>query len=112
MKRFPGWIKRTDRDAAYVSASIRLRDGRKIAVVITDISSDGCKVSCRRILPIGEVVELAISGRASFQASVRWWVPGNAALHLLGVSGDLNPSRRDPGERMRLQARDIAAELP
>ena len=111
MRRFPGWVKRADRNAAYVSASVRLRDGRKIAVVITDISSDGCKLNCRRTLPIGELVELAIPGGASFQASVRWWVPGNAGLNFVGLSEDPNASRRDCGAKAPRQAPPMSAEL-
>lgn len=112
MRRFPGWVKRADRNAAYISASVRLADGRKIAAVITDISSDGCKVSCRRMLPIGEVVELAIAGRASFNASVRWWVPGNAGLRFVGVADDPDIPLHCRAQRTHLRANRISAEHP
>lgn len=88
MRRMPGWIKRGERQATYVTASVRFADGKTTPVIITDISSDGCKVSCRRMLRIGEVVDLNVPGRMTFKAGVRWWTPGRAGLLFIGVSGD------------------------
>jgi hypothetical protein len=75
----PGWVKRADREATFVTASIRFGTDKKVAVTITDISRDGCKLMCRETLPIGEVVELTV-GRTKLNASVRWWTPGAAGL--------------------------------
>ena len=88
MRRMPGWIKRNDRQPTYLSASVRLHGGRKIPVVITDLSSDGCKVSCRQTLPVAEMVELSVKGGAMFRANVRWWIPGKAGLLFVEASAD------------------------
>lgn len=113
MPRTPGWIKRADRQAIYVSASVRLSDGRKISVVLTDASSDGCKVSCRQVLPIGEIVELAVPGRATIHASVRWWTPGNAGLQFIAVRAVGGPDhRRSRHDAHGSRGRRTLEELP
>lgn len=88
MRRMPGWVKRSDRQPTYLSASVRVSDGRKIPVVIIDLSSNGCKVSCRQILPVADTVELSVKGGAKFRANVRWWTPGKAGLLFIDASVD------------------------
>jgi len=68
---------------AYLSASVRFGDGKRVAATITDLSSDGCKISSRQMLPVGELVELMVPGRESFQASVRWSTVDKAGLKFI-----------------------------
>jgi hypothetical protein len=63
-----------------------------MSVIITDISSDGCKLSCRKTLPIGEFIELSVPGCAIFKAQVRWWRSGEAGLFFTGLSLDPRPN--------------------
>lgn len=110
MRRMPGWVKRSDRQPTYLSASLRLGDGRKIPVIITDLSSDGCKVSCRQTLPVADMVELSVKGGAKFRANVRWWTPGKAGLLFIEASEirpcDRTISENDAREKEAFRAQD------
>ncbi|MGN6848027.1 MAG: PilZ domain-containing protein [Sphingomicrobium sp.] len=56
----------------HLNASLHLSGGRKVPAVISDLSSDGCKISIRQMLEVGEIVELIVPGRDSFRARIRW----------------------------------------
>lgn len=82
--RMPGWIPREERQAVRIKATLRL-NGRELPVTIIDISKNGCKVLCLRILPIGEVGQLEIPAFQPNPVSVRWSLPGKAGLRFCGV---------------------------
>ena len=72
-----------DRMGNSLTASVRLGDGSNMAVLISDLASDGCKISTRRMLPVGETIRLDVPGRQSFQASVRWTTAARAGLKFI-----------------------------
>jgi hypothetical protein len=63
--------------------SIRVGDGRRIAVTVTEISSDRCKLDTPEMLPVGAVVWLDVPGRKPISASVHWSVIGKSGLRFL-----------------------------
>jgi PilZ domain-containing protein len=80
--RMPGWVPRADRADVMIKAALRVA-GRELPVTIIDMSERGCKIRCLHILPIGEVVELAIPAFQPNAASVRWSLPGIAGLRFI-----------------------------
>ena len=91
MRRRVGWVKRADRIPVYLDGWIRIGKGERHSVIVTDLSSDGCKVRLRQMLPIGETVELDV-GQQKFEASVRWSVLGAAGLRYLQIDGQMSGS--------------------
>lgn len=83
MRRTAGWIKRADRPPVHLPGLLHLADGRKVGVVVTDMSAEGCKVSAHYPLPIGAIVQLAVPGRDMMPASIRWSMLGKAGLFFL-----------------------------
>lgn len=79
--RVPGWIDRDHREPAAFPATVALPDGRSVPVTITNVSRDGCEVSCNETLPIGAIVELRVGGEP-IPADVRWELDGRAGLRL------------------------------
>jgi hypothetical protein len=65
-----------------IETLLRLSDGKTIPAIITRLSADGsgCRISIRAVLPVGEAVELAISGRGRSLAYVRWSTANKASL--------------------------------
>jgi hypothetical protein len=57
-------------------------------VTVTDVSDQGCKVASNHILPIGEIVQLAIHGRDMIPVSVRWAICGKAGLRFISPIGE------------------------
>lgn len=80
--RMPGWISRPDRTDVMIKAALRM-DGREVPVTIIDMSERGCKIRCLHILPIGQIVQLAIPAFQPNAASVRWSLPGLAGLRFV-----------------------------
>ena len=83
MRRVPGWISRADRTSVCIKAAVRLSTGSILPVTITDLSNSGCKLRCLHVLPIGAIVELEIPPFQPNTATVRWSLPGSAALHFV-----------------------------
>ena len=79
--RIPGWIDRDDREPAAFPAVITLLDGRVFPVTITNVSKEGCEISCAEVLPIGAPVYLGVAAEL-IKAQVRWCVNGKAGLRL------------------------------
>lgn len=79
--RLPGWIDRDDREPVSFTGAVVLPDGTAIPVIVTDVSSAGCRVQCDATLPIAKTVRLEVGGR-SVDADVRWALPGMAGLRL------------------------------
>jgi hypothetical protein len=82
-RRTVGWVKRADRTPVHLTGLLHLSDGRKIGVVVTDLSAQGCKVSAHYLLPIGAIVQLLVPGRDMMPASIRWSMLGKAGLFFL-----------------------------
>lgn len=76
--REPGQIKRGPRVSTDLKAVLLRPDGEEIAVMITDISKDGFKLSSETQLLIGERVDLQVPKTGAVPAQIRWAV-GNEA---------------------------------
>lgn len=83
MRRTMGWIKRAERTPVHLTGLLHLSDGRRVGVVVTDMSERGCKVSSHHLLPIGAIVQIAVPGREMMPASIRWSMLGKAGLLFL-----------------------------
>jgi hypothetical protein len=82
--------KRADRPLVRLRGSIHLPNGLRFPVTVTDVSEEGCKVASNHLLPIGEIVQLAIQGRALVPVSIRWAILGKAGLRF--ISPTIKPS--------------------
>ena len=80
--RMPGWVSRDDRQVVEINAILRII-GRELPVTIIDMSTNGCKVRCHDILPIGEVAHLEMAAFQPTPASVRWSLIGMAGLKFI-----------------------------
>ncbi len=76
--RQPGEIKRGPRVATDLQAKLLRADGEEIAVVITDISKDGFKLSTETLLMIGERVDLCMPKTGDVPVQIRWALGGEA----------------------------------
>lgn len=70
--REPGQIKRGPRVSTDLKAVLLRPDGEEIAVLITDISKDGFKLSTETQLMIGERVDLRVPKTGDVPAQIRW----------------------------------------
>ena len=64
-----------------VAASLALA-GRKLSVVIINVSDDGCQISCEEMLPIGAGVGLQLE-LVGVSATVRGLLAGNTKLRFV-----------------------------
>lgn len=76
----PERIERDHRSPISYPGVIALQDGSRLAVMIIDINSEGCKVACEGSLPIGQRVRLETAGGNCTLAQIRWSLPGSAGL--------------------------------
>jgi hypothetical protein len=65
-----------------------MSNGLRLPVTVTDVSEEGCKVASNHMLPIGEIVQLAIQGRDIVPVSIRWTILGKAGLRFILPIGD------------------------
>lgn len=75
------WVKRADRDPVSVVASLALA-GRHYPVLITNVSEDGCQISCDETLPIGSAVSIRVE-LVTVAATVRWSFAGRTGLRFV-----------------------------
>ena len=76
--REPGHIKRAPRVETKFATSLTDSDGGRITVMVTDISSEGCRLETDGSLAIGEHVVIDVPKYGSFAAQIRWAL-GNEA---------------------------------
>ncbi len=76
--REPGIIKRAPRVETHIRGTVADSDGETMAVVVTDISREGCRLETDGTLVIGEKIQLQIDRYGSYPAQVRWAL-GNEA---------------------------------
>ncbi|HVF37720.1 MAG TPA: PilZ domain-containing protein [Sphingomicrobium sp.] len=89
--REPGQIKRAPRVDTRFEATLTDSDGSTVAVVVTDISREGCRLETEveGTLKIGEKVELQVPRYGDFPAQIRWAIGKEAgAVFLMPVSLD------------------------
>jgi len=70
--REPGFIKRAPRVDTNFQTSLTDSDGGKLAVVVTDISREGCRLETDGSLKIGEHVQIEVPKYGTFPAQIRW----------------------------------------
>lgn len=78
-----GWIGRKDRTDASVAATAHRADGAAIAVTITNMSNEGCRLESGETFVIGEHLSLAVPGLGPIGAQVRWSLLGSAGVRFL-----------------------------
>lgn len=81
--REPGQTKRAPRVDTKFDASLTDSDGGRIAVVVTDISREGCRLETDGSLKIGEKVQLEVPKYGTFPAQIRWAVGKEAGAVFL-----------------------------
>lgn len=83
MQRMHGWIGRKDRQPVAVDAVVHRADGASVAVKLSNISDEGCRIESGGDLRIGEQVEIAIPEYGRLKAQIRWAFAGSAGLKFL-----------------------------
>jgi PilZ domain-containing protein len=76
--REPGFIKRAPRVDTNFKTSLTDSDGGKLAVIVTDLSKEGCRLETDGTLKIGEHVQIDVPKYGTFSAQIRWAL-GNEA---------------------------------
>lgn len=80
-RREPGWISRDDRTPTLLVGTAALEDGRTVAVTMSDVSRDGCRLDFDgESLRIGEWVNLEAEGHSAMRGQVRWSLLGSAGV--------------------------------
>jgi hypothetical protein len=70
--REPGFIKRPPRVDTSYQGSLIDSDGNRVPATVTDISSDGCRLSTDAELKIGERIEIHVDKYGTYPAQIRW----------------------------------------
>ena len=78
-----GWIGRKDRPQSSVEATACCADGAEVAVTITNLSDEGCRIESAHTFVIGERLRLAVPGIGSMTAQVRWALLGAAGARFI-----------------------------
>lgn len=83
MHRGQGWIGRKDRNEIDVEATVLRGDGERVAVRLTNLSNEGCRLQTPEMFRIGEHVSIALPRIGSVRAQVRWALPGSAGTQFI-----------------------------
>lgn len=86
MHRMHGWIGRKDRDEVAIDAVVHRNDGSRRSVILSNLSSEGCRIESDSDFRIGEHLKIAIPSRGQLKAQVRWALPGIAGARFLAGS--------------------------
>jgi hypothetical protein len=89
VERMQGWVGRRDRHVIEVDAVVHREDGSHVAVKLTNISDDGCRVDSTEHFGIGERVTLAIPRMGTVKAQIRWALPDSAGAKFLSAEPEL-----------------------
>lgn len=81
--REPGYIKRPPRIETHFPAVLIDAEGSRIPVIVTDISSRGCRLESDVGLKIGAKVELEMPKHGVFPAQIRWALGAEAGAIFL-----------------------------
>lgn len=73
-----GWIGRQDRFPVEVEAVVHRADGSKSSALVSNISSEGCRLDAADEFRIGELLTIAIPRIGQVKAQVRWALSGSA----------------------------------
>jgi len=83
MHRGQGWIGRKDRNDIDVEATVLRDDGARVAVKLTNLSAEGCRIECDEVFRIGEHVSIGIARIGNLRAKIRWALPGAAGTQFV-----------------------------
>ena len=83
---------RGPRHSAELMAACRWTDGSSAAVLVTNLSYQGCEIRSSRALEQGETIWLALPGRGKIKAQIRWVKECAAGAKFL--TGDAKDERR------------------
>ncbi|QDP20209.1 PilZ domain-containing protein [Sphingomonas xanthus] len=81
--REPGQIKRSPRVDTRFPATLINADGDSVAVIVTDVSREGCRLETGDTLKIGEKVELRVPKLGTYPAQIRWALGNDAGAIFL-----------------------------
>ena len=81
----PGWISRKHRDQVFLSGSAILSDGRELAVRVTNLSRDGCRLETSETLAIGESIQVHVELMRRLRGTVRWSLCGTSGIRFEGA---------------------------
>ena len=78
MERMHGWVGRQDRFPVEVDAVVHRADGSESPALVSNISTDGCRLDASDEFRIGELLTIAIPRIGKVKAQVRWALSGSA----------------------------------
>ena len=78
-----GWIGRKDRPDSSVEAVAYCADGTEVAVIITNMSDEGCRMESAHTFVIGEQLRLAVPEVGYVVAQIRWALLGAAGARFI-----------------------------
>ncbi len=77
-QRIHGWVSRNDRRDARIEAAVHRSNGGKVAVTLTNLSYEGCRIESYETFRIGERLRIAVPRVGTIDAHVRWALDGAA----------------------------------
>ena len=89
-RREPGQIKRQPRVRVEHEGVLIDSEGVEIAVRVTDISREGCRLITDGTPMIGERVQLRVGRAGAVPAQVRWALGEEAGLRFVEAQGDVD----------------------
>jgi PilZ domain len=66
------WLERPPRRTARLDAEVLWPDGSSVAVVVSNVSYQGCRLSSNHEFVRGETVRLRLPNRGMIHAQIRW----------------------------------------
>ena len=84
--REPGWTPRNDRRPVDLTAVVHRGEGPPLAVVLTDLTEQGCRISGDETLAIGEAIRVEIPHLGFLEAQVRWALDGQAGARFSSLT--------------------------
>ena len=87
------WISRSARKRVSLAGTLQRSDGSIARVLVSDLSYEGCKVFCDKLLEAGEVLSVTVPGFGTINAQVRWAADDRAGLSFL-VGNSVQEERR------------------
>lgn len=77
------WSKRESRSPAWLDSFVLSRNGREVPVVLTNISTRGCRIRASEPLPLGEQVGLKVPRLGRLTAQIVWAEGGDAGAEFV-----------------------------
>lgn len=78
-----GWVKRGQRRDVELPAILCREDDSKMAVVVSNISYDGCRIRSAQILQPGDCFTLVLPKLGEIKAQIQWSSPRDAGARFI-----------------------------